>query len=200
MPSPRQGPRKPTDPHACHVSSDGPSEAWRWRAGNSNRRLFSPCGPARLSQGLGRQTPLMKPHAHNSLLASSGGCRCLGPRWNSGPTQCWCRWRPESVMSRAAVLAGLRSCDPELLPFVHFFSGGQSSYCWWDAEGRWRDMARGEGCEQENPWRPCHLHSGNTRPCLVRPLHFILPRRSWRSLMTFTLSRPGAKRGNAATQ
>ena len=57
-------------------------------------------------------------------------------------------------MSRAAFLAGLRSCAPELLPFVRLFYGGQSSYCWWDAEGRCRDVAQGEGCEQGDPLAP----------------------------------------------
>ena len=57
-------------------------------------------------------------------------------------------------MSRAAFLAGLRSCAPELLPFVRLFYGGQSSDCWWDAEGRCRDVAQGEGCEQGDPLAP----------------------------------------------
>ena len=56
--------------------------------------------------------------------------------------------------ARAAFLAGLRSCAPELLPFVRLFYGGQSSYCWWDAEGRCRDVAQGEGCEQGDPLAP----------------------------------------------
>ena len=57
-------------------------------------------------------------------------------------------------MSRVAFLAGLRSCAPELLPFERLLYDRQSSYCWWDAKGRCRVMAQGEGCEHGFPLAP----------------------------------------------
>ena len=57
-------------------------------------------------------------------------------------------------MSRAAFLGKLRQVAPELLPFVRLFYGQPSTYCWWDAEGRCRDIRQAEGCEQGDPLAP----------------------------------------------
>ena len=43
---------------------------------------------------------------------------------------------------------------PELLPFVRLFYGSPSTYCWWDAAGRCRDVCQGEGCEQGDALAP----------------------------------------------
>ena len=57
-------------------------------------------------------------------------------------------------MSRAAFLGKLREVTPELLPFVRLFYGSPSTYCWWDAAGRCRDVCQGEGCEQGDALAP----------------------------------------------
>ena len=57
-------------------------------------------------------------------------------------------------MSRAAFLGKLREVAPELLPFVRLFYGSPSTYCWWDAAGRCRDVCQGEGCEQGDALAP----------------------------------------------
>ena len=41
---------------------------------------------------------------------------------------------------RAAFLGKLREVASELLPVVHFFYGSPSTYRWWDAAGRCRDV------------------------------------------------------------
>ena len=41
-----------------------------------------------------------------------------------------------------------------LVPFVWFFYGHPSTYCWWDDAGRFREVRQGEGCEQGDPLVP----------------------------------------------
>ena len=65
------------------------------------------------------------------------------------------------AMSRAAFLCELQSCAPELLPLVRLFYGGASTYCWWD--GRCRDVAQGEGCEQGDQLAPALFTLGQHR-------------------------------------
>ena len=73
-------------------------------------------------------------------------------------------------MSRAAFLRELQSCAPEWLLFVRLFYGGVSMYCWWDANGRCRDVAQGEGCEQGDPLAPALSALGQHR-ALSSTLH-----------------------------
>ena len=48
-------------------------------------------------------------------------------------------------MSRAAFLGKLREVAPELLPFVHLFYSGPSTYCWWVVAWRCRDVWESPG-------------------------------------------------------
>ena len=57
-------------------------------------------------------------------------------------------------ISRAAFLVKLQEVAPELLPFVRMFYGRPSTYSWWDAAGRRRDVHQAEGCEQGDPLAP----------------------------------------------
>ena len=57
-------------------------------------------------------------------------------------------------ISRAAFLVKLQELAPELLPFVRMFYGRPSTYSWWDAAGRRRDVHQAEGCEQGDPLAP----------------------------------------------
>ena len=58
------------------------------------------------------------------------------------------------TISRAAFLRKLHAVAPALLPFVRLWYGQQSTYFWWDAEGRRRTVHQGEGCEQGDALAP----------------------------------------------
>ena len=104
-------------------------------------------------------------------------------------------------MSRAAFLPELQSCAPELLPFVRLIYGSTSTYCWWGANGRCRDVAQGESCEQGDPLAPTFFSLwGSTVHCATRPQPSIQPTALWFSWMTFTSLRLGSGRERVGTR
>ena len=82
-------------------------------------------------QGVGRQ---VRP-CHDGLSSLRCCSRARRPRDAPGSDTSAYDSTP-----RAAFLGKLREVASELLPVVHFFYGSPSTYRWWDAAGRCRDV------------------------------------------------------------
>ena len=70
------------------------------------------------------------------------------------------------LISRKAMLEGLRGVDESVVPFVSMFYSSPSGYLWEDAEGTTHTIVQGEGGEQGDPMMPL-LFSLGQHPALV---------------------------------
>ena len=103
-------------------------------------------------------------------LSARAGCECV-----AHALQALCETNPQStvlsidgvstfdLISRGAMMQGLREVKKEALPFVRLFYGQPSTYLWEDDDNIVHSIPQGEGGEQGDPLMPLLFSLGQHR-------------------------------------